>query len=314
MLQSLIGEDIYLITRLDAGLGEVMADSGQIHQVLMNLAANARDAMPGGGELTIETAEVLIDESHIRVHPEACKGRCVLMTVHDTGHGIDEEIRPNIFEPFFTTKPPGKGTGLGLATVYGIVHQFNGWIELESGRGQGATFRIYLPRLARESDKESAAEPGSTVAPSVPAAPATILLVEDDENVRDFATAVLGADGYVVITASTGAEAIGLANRHAGVIDLIVTDVVMPGMNGRELTDRLKSTRPGMKVLFISGYTADVIVRRGVSDDAVGFLAKPFSKAILAAKVRKVLSGEYGTSAGKLRLPEKQRSSSGGNG
>jgi CheY-like chemotaxis protein len=236
------------------------------------------------------------------------------MTVHDTGLGIDEDIRPNIFEPFFTTKPPGKGTGLGLATVYGIVHQFNGWIELESGRGQGATFRIYLPRLAMESDKESAAEPDRAIAPSVPAGSETILLVEDDEDVRGFATTMLGAEGYVVITASSGAEAIGLANRHAGAIDLIVTDVMMPGMNGRELTDRLKITRPGMKVLFISGYTADVIIRRGVNDDAVGFLAKPFSKATLAAKVRKILAGESGAPAGKLRLPEEQRFSSGGHG
>ena len=165
-----------------------------------------------------------------------------------------------------------------------------------------------------ESDRESTAEPDRPVAPSVPAGSETILLVEDDEDVRDFATAVLGADGYVVITASSGAEAIGLADRHAGAIDLIVTDVVMPGMNGRELTDRLKVTRPGMKVLFISGYTADVIVRRGVSDDAVSFLAKPFSKATLAAKVRKILTVESGTSAGKLRVPEKRRSSSGGNG
>lgn len=290
LLQSLIGEDISLVTRCDPDLGQVMADPDQLHQVLMNLAANARDAMPAGGSLTIETARVTIDESYVRAHHEAAPGPCVVMTVKDTGVGMDETTRRNVFEPFFTTKGAGKGTGLGLATVYGIVHQFNGWIEVDSRPGQGATFRIYLPRV----DKE-VAETGHLAAEAVPSGSETILLVEDEDAVRQLASTILTARGYSVVSASSGAEAIRKAALHSGQIHLLITDVVMPGMNGRELADRLKAVRPDIKVLFVSGYTADVIVNRGVIDFNAAFLAKPFTHELLAAKVREILNA--GTSS-----------------
>jgi PAS domain S-box-containing protein len=286
MLRSLIGEDISLLIRLGPQVCWVLADPDQIHQVLMNLVANARDAMPHGGRLIIETTEAVIDEKYRRSHPDATAGRFALMTVVDTGCGIDEATRQKIFEPFFTTKEPGKGTGLGLATVYGIIHQLKGWIDVESEPGLGATFRIYLPcgeespetgenALARKS-----VQPGSE----------TILLVEDQQDVRGFARTALESNGYRVIEAASGIEAIGLSGRYPGVIHMMITDVVMPGMDGRALADQLKVQRPEMKVLFMSGYTADVIVQRGIADNVVGILQKPFSHVALAGKVREVLT------------------------
>ncbi len=286
MLHSLIGEDIRLLIRLDPQTGWVLADPDQIHQILMNLVANARDAMPRGGRLTIETSEAVIDEKYRSSHPDATEGLFVLMTVMDTGCGMDETTRQRIFEPFFTTKEPGRGTGLGLATVYGVVHQLNGWIDVESGPELGATFRIYLPRGEKKGEAGDNAPARAPVQPGSE----TILLVEDQEDVRGFARAALKSNGYQVIDAANGIEAMGVSARYPGVIHMMITDVVMPGLDGRELADRLKEQRPEMKVLFMSGYTADVILQRGVADNVVGLLRKPFSQAALAGKVREVLT------------------------
>lgn len=286
MLQRLIGEDISLVIRLDAHASRVLADPDRIHQVLLNVVANARDAMPHGGTLIIETSEAAVDTNYLRTHAGAREGRCVVMTFKDTGFGMDEATRQKIFEPFFTTKEPGKGTGLGLASVYGIVHQLNGWIEVESEPGIGTTFRIFLPR----TEKEDGVQPDAALTTTVQPGSETILLVEDQENVRGFVRTALTSDGYEVLDAANGAEAIDLSGRYAGDIHIMITDVLMPGMNGVELAARLKPRRPDMKVLFMSGHTADVIVHHGTSDAGAGFLLKPFSRAALAAKVREVLT------------------------
>jgi PAS domain S-box-containing protein len=286
MLRRLIGDDIVLETHLDGSLGQVTADPDQIHQVIMNLAVNARDAMPDGGALDIETLNVELEkEDGAAGHPDQIPGRYVLMTVTDTGHGMDETIREQIFEPFFTTKGVGKGTGLGLSTVYGIIRQNGGWIDVWSEVGVGTTFKIYLPRI----DACPVAERKGISAPREGGGE-TILVVEDQEAVRSFAKAALRQHGYQVIQASDGDQAVSVAMQHSGQIHLLLTDVVMPGMNGRELSDRLKELRPNVKVLFISGYTADVIANRGVLDPGVAFLHKPFSQGELARKVREVLA------------------------
>jgi PAS domain S-box-containing protein len=284
MLQRLIGEDIALSARLDGSLEQVMADPDQINQVLMNLVVNARDAMPDGGTLGIETANVDIGVDDVGTQHDALPGRYVLMTVTDTGHGMEEAIRQQVFEPFFTTKEFGKGTGLGLSTAYGIIRQSGGWIDVRSEVGVGTSFKVYLPRVngrpAPEPKEAGAAtEKGSE----------TVLLVEDQAAVRSFTSAALKRQGYRVIEASGGEEAIAAAGRHPGRIHLLLTDVVLPGMNGKELSERLKVSRPELKVLFISGYTADVIAHRGVLDHGLSFLHKPYSPAELAAKVRQLL-------------------------
>jgi two-component system cell cycle sensor histidine kinase/response regulator CckA len=286
MLQSLIGEDIRLVIKLGPRLGQVMADASQLRQVLMNLAANARDAMPHGGDLVIETSEVLIDEAHVVTHPEATRGLNVLLLVSDNGSGMDEETRQNVFDPFFTTKGPGEGTGLGLATVSGIIRQSQGWIELESAPGHGATFKLYLPRLEGEFIPEPVAAPSTEVRMGAE----TILLVEDDNPVRHLLTEILTLHGYSVINAANGEAALALARAHEGAIQLMVSDVVMPGMSGRELANRMKAARPELKVLFISGYTADAIVHRGVTDHDSEVLPKPFTPAVLIGKVREILA------------------------
>jgi two-component system, cell cycle sensor histidine kinase and response regulator CckA len=288
LLQTLIGENISLNTIFDPELGYVMANSDQIHQVLMNLVANARDAMPGGGSLTIRTSQLVVDEDYVRGCPDAIKGPCVVMTITDTGVGMDEKIRHNIFEPFFTTKRPGKGTGLGLATVYGVVRQFNGWIDVESRPGRGTQFRIYLPRVDRGVVAEVDAE-RPIAAASLPGSE-TILLVEDEEGVRQLSSEVLVSHGYSVLCALNGADALQMAGTHWGPIHLLVTDVVMQGMTGRELADRLKALRPETRVLFISGYADDALMNRGMVDFAAAFLAKPFNAQVLVAKVREVLN------------------------
>jgi two-component system, cell cycle sensor histidine kinase and response regulator CckA len=285
MLQRLIGEDIDLETYLDQSLGQVLADADQIYQVIMNLAVNARDAMPDGGTLDIETTNVALDQGNTAtMHHEATPGRYVLMSVTDTGHGMNEKTRQQIFEPFFTTKEIGKGTGLGLSTVYGIIRQSGGWIEVQSDVGVGTSFKVYLPRidasLAPEEQIGAATQKGSE----------TILLVEDQEAVRSFALAALERYGYHVIEASDGEGAIAAAGNYSREIHLLLTDVVLPGMNGKELSEILKSSRPNLKVLFTSGYTADVIGNRGVLGPDVAFLHKPFSPEELAAKVRDVLT------------------------
>ncbi len=288
MLQRLIGENIALETQLDDSVGCVMADPDQMHQVIMNLVVNARDAMPKGGRIEIRTssAEFAPGES-AAIAPNAIPGRYVLMTVTDAGHGIEEAIRQHIFEPFFTTKEEGEGTGLGLSTVYGIVRQSGGWIEVRSEVGAGASFLIYLPRvdaspLAERSPNAVAAETGSE----------TILVVEDQEAVRVLIKSVLQERGYRVVEACDGDEAMAVAERHPGRIHLLVTDVILPGMNGKELSEVLiKKLGSELKVLFISGYTANVIVRSGTDVRSAPFLHKPFSPDELAAKVREVLTG-----------------------
>jgi PAS domain S-box-containing protein len=282
MLRRLIGEDIALETHLESSLGQVMADPDQLHQVIMNLAINARDAMPDGGRIDIATANLEVGpEDGAASHPDAAPGLYVAMTVTDTGHGMDETIRKKIFEPFFTTKEVGKGTGLGLSTVHGIVRQNGGWIDVWSEVGAGTRFRMLLPRV----DAAALPERNAIVAPGK-GGRETILLVEDQEAVRNFTVAALRRNGYRVLEAFDGDRAIDVAERFSGEIHLLLTDVVMPGMNGKDLSERLKKLRPNLKVLFVSGYTADVIAHRGVLDRSVSLLYKPFGPDELAAKVR----------------------------
>ena len=286
MLQRLIGEDVTLRTHLESSLGRVCADPDQLHQVIMNLAVNARDAMPDGGRLDIETANVEPGgEAPTPGHPDATSGRYVLMTVTDNGHGMDEPTRQRIFEPFFTTKEAGKGTGLGLSTVYGIVRQNGGWIDVRSEVGAGTTFKIFFPRI----DAGRLPERNGIGAPTGGGGE-TILLAEDQEAVRAFIGKALRRCGYHVLEASNGDQAMAVAGRHSGEIHLLLTDVVMPGMNGKELSERLKELRPSLRVLFVSGYTADVLAQRGVLDRNVALLYKPFSPDVLAAKVRESLA------------------------
>ncbi len=284
MLRRLIGEDVELTTVLQEGLWEVTADPGQLEQVLMNLAVNARDAMPRGGRLTVETANVELGEDFARAHPEVRPGRYVLLAVSDTGVGMTPEVQARIFEPFFTTKERGKGTGLGLATVYGIVQQSGGHVTVASEPGVGTTFQVYLPRAER-AGRVSVAPAGRPAA----AGSETVLLAEDDDAVRFFTRIALEQAGYAVLEATGGEEALALAERHAGPVHLLVTDVVMPRLGGRELAGRLQGRYPGLKVLFLSGYTDDAVVRHGVLHEEVNFLQKPFTPAALTQKVREVL-------------------------
>jgi PAS domain S-box-containing protein len=284
MLQRLIGEDIGLVVAPAHDLGRVKADPTQVTEIIFNLAVNARDAMPDGGKLTIETDNVDLDEAHAHRHPDTRPGPYVMLAVSDTGMGMDEEVRSRIFEPFFTTKGPGKGTGLGLATVYGIVKQSNGNIGVYSEPGRGTTFKIYLPRV------EERAETVVTEAPAIEQGGSeTILLVEDNEMVRTLTCEILEARGYTVLEARHGADALDLAQRYHGPIDLLVTDVIMPEMGGRELARRLGAARPRMRVLYMSGYAADAIVHQGVLDERVAFLPKPVKADVLGRKVREVL-------------------------
>jgi two-component system cell cycle sensor histidine kinase/response regulator CckA len=285
MLRRLIGEDVELRTNLDPLLGVLMADPDQLHQVIMNLVVNARDAMPEGGKLLIETRDIVLNETAAASHPDAVPGRYVLMSVADTGTGMDEMTLEHIFEPFFTTKEQGKGTGLGLSTVYGIVRQNGGWVEVSSQPSRGTTFRIYLPRV------EPGPEPSADGPAARPAAHTggTVLLVEDQEEVRKLAKTILKMHGFEVIEARNGMEADMLAREYSGDIQLLLTDVVMPGMSGKELCELLRSRRPTLKVLFSSGYTADVIAHRGVLEPHVAYLPKPFTALELVTKVREVL-------------------------
>jgi len=285
MLRRLIGEDIVLTTRMDPALGSVKADPGQIEQVLLNLAVNARDAMPKGGRLTIETANVELDANCPDARPEVRPGRYIQLAVSDTGCGMDEATKAHLFEPFFTTKGVGKGTGLGLATVYGIVKQASGCIYIYSEPGRGATFKIYLPRI-EEAVPAKHAQAGVTRS-SV--GTETILLVEDEDAVRALTRHVLQKSGYKVLEARHGGEALRLCGRHREPIHLLLTDVVMPEMGGRELADCLISLRPEMKVLYLSGYTDDAVVRHGILTAESAFLQKPFSVETLTRKVREVL-------------------------
>jgi len=286
MLRRVIGEDIQLTTVLHPQLGSVKADPGQLEQVLLNLAVNARDAMPQGGRLTIETNNILIDEDYARSHADMRPGSYVMLTVADAGTGMAEEVKRRLFEPFFTTKGIGKGTGLGLAVVHGIVKQSDGTIEVDSEPGLGTSFKIYLPHV------EQAAPTGKSGAGlgSAPRGTETLLLVEDEDAVRALTRFTLQQCGYTVLEASHGEEAIRVATNHRERIHLLVTDVVMPGMGGQVLAERLLSIHPEMKVLYLSGYTDDAIVRHGILHEEVNFLQKPFSPNALAHQVRDVLA------------------------
>jgi CheY-like chemotaxis protein len=287
MLRRLIGEHIRVTTSLAPDLWPVKVDPAQIQQVVMNLAVNARDAMPHGGTLRIETTNVVLDESYVREHVDAQAGDHVRLTISDTGTGMTPEVQAHIFEPFFTTKELGKGTGLGLATVYGIVRQSGGDISVTSQPGRGTTFRIYLPR-ASETGRPLAA-------PNQPASEpvlcqATVLVVEDEPTVRSLATETLGAAGYAVLAAPDGQAAWHVVEAYPGRIDLLLTDIVMPGMNGPDLATRLRQARPGLKVLFMSGYADGMIARRDVIEPGVPFISKPFLPDDLERAVRDVLS------------------------
>jgi PAS domain S-box-containing protein len=285
MLARLIGEDIALATRLDHAAGCVRADPAQLEQMIVNLVVNARDAMPLGGRLTLETGYVQIDEGFARQHVGLRPGPHVRLVVRDTGVGMDGLIKAHLFEPFFTTKGPGKGTGLGLATVYGIVNQCGGAIRVESEPGQGATFTIELPRIDAPADATGDAR-DTTAAPY---GSETVLLVEDEPEVRGLARDILRQQGYTVLEAADGDEALRVGREYSGPIHLLVTDVVMPQMGGRALADRVRAGRDEIKVLYVSGYTDDAILRQGVSETGTAFLAKPFTAAALAHKVRLVL-------------------------
>jgi len=285
MLPRLIGEDIAVRMELGDGLGTVRADRGQIEQVIMNLAVNARDAMPAGGVLLIQTANQDLDELYARDYPGARIGRYVMLSVRDSGVGMDRETISHIFEPFFTTKELGKGTGLGLATVYGIVKQSGGYIGVDSNPGQGACFQVFLPRVD---------EPVSQVSEVLSSAPEaksseTILLAEDSDPLRKLAQSLLEGHGFQVLAAQNGEEALGLARQHTGRIHLLLTDVVMPGINGRVLAERLLVTRPGTKILYMSGYTDSFIRDHGVLDQRTNLLYKPFTEEKLIERVRSVL-------------------------
>ena len=285
LLGRVLGEDIHLATSLAPGLGAVKVDPGQLEQIVMNLAVNARDAMPQGGRLSIETANVEMDEEYVRGHPLAKAGPYVMLAVSDSGVGMDAVTQARIFEPFFTTKEAGKGTGLGLATVYGIVKQSGGFIWVYSEPGHGTSFKIYLPRVD-EPVEQAATRPSDVVRGSE-----TVLVVEDVAAVRAVTRQMLERQGYTVLEAPDAQTALQLAERHAGVIHLVLTDVVMPDLGGRELAARLVRVRPDMKVVYMSGYTDDAVVRHGVVQPGIAFLQKPFTPEGLARKVRSVLDG-----------------------
>ena len=288
MLRRIIGEDIQLVTLLSEDLGKVKIDPSQIEQVIFNLAVNARDAMPSGGKLAIETANVELDEEYAHAHVSVAPGRYVRLSVSDTGVGMTQEVKERVFEPFFTTKEKGKGTGLGLSMVYGIVKQSNGNIWLYSEPGRGTTFRIYFPRTDEEADTLHEREETAFF----PKGSETILLVEDDELVRDLATRLLEQQGYRVLKATNGQEALLVAKERVGeTIHLLLADIVMPQMGGKELADWLKISRPNVKVLYTSGYADNTIVHHGVLDPGTHFLQKPFSLKTLSHKVREVLDG-----------------------
>jgi CheY-like chemotaxis protein len=294
LLQRLIGEDIYLVTDLEAGLGLVEADPSQIEQVIINLAVNARDAMPLGGKLSIETANLELDESYAHRDVNFQPGPYVMLAVSDNGVGMDEETQTRIFEPFFTTKGSNLGTGLGLSTVYGIVKQSGGYIWVYSEPKWGTTFKIYLPLATHALEMDRAV-------PTAAAVPhqgwETVLLAEDEEVVRELVFAALQQNGYQVLMAGDPEEALAICDRFQGRIHLLLTDVVMPGMSGRQLAELLCSRYPDLKVLYISGYAENAISHHGVLDPGTAFLHKPFSPNTLVNRVRQVLDMPGGSPA-----------------
>ena len=287
MLQPLIGEDIELVTTLDPTLGKVRVDAAQIDQVLMNLAVNARDAMPEGGRLIIETKNAELDDAYAHAHDAGRTGRYAMLAVSDTGQGMDKETQLHIFEPFFTTKEKGLGTGLGLSMVYGIVKQSGGNIWVYSEPGHGATFKVYLPCVGTDHQVEEVEEK-----PSIPKGEGIVLVAEDNPLLLELTCEFLTDSGYTVLAAGNGAEAIEIAKQHSGPIHLLVTDAIMPKMTGRELALQLLNVRPDTKILYVSGYTDDAILRNGMMGAEMEFLQKPFARDQLLRKVRKVLGVE----------------------
>jgi hypothetical protein len=287
MLRRVIGEDVQLVTVLQPAISAVRADPVQVEQVILNLAVNSRDAMPDGGMLTIETSEVELGESYTNAYADVRPGRFVMLAIRDTGSGITPEVKARLFEPFFTTKGVGRGTGLGLAVVQGIVSQSDGIIDVETGAGAGTTFRIYLPAV----EEQPATLPDAGLEPS-PSGSEAVLLVEDDDSVRGVTAVALRGFGYTVVAARSGRAALELMTSRPERIDLLVSDVVMPDMNGRELSELLLARYPEMRVLFLSGYTDDAVVRHGVLRAEVAFLQKPFTPIVLATKVRSLLDGD----------------------
>jgi two-component system cell cycle sensor histidine kinase/response regulator CckA len=286
LLRRLVGEDIAVVISLGADLGRVRVDPTQIDQVLLNLAANARDAMPQGGRFTIGTSNVEVSEAECRTRAGTQLGRFVRLRVSDTGMGMDEATRSRIFEPFFTTKEVGKGTGLGLASVYGIVKQSGGYVWVDSAPGKGSSFDIHLPSVEADLEPHEAAPP-----PPAPRTPATILLVEDEASLRDIAKELLEASGYTVIAAANGAEALSLAEHHAtGPIQLLLTDVMMPGMSGPTLAQRIRARRPDVDVLYMSGYSHEAVEKEGLLEPGTRLLAKPFSLSTLVRSVEEALA------------------------
>jgi PAS domain S-box-containing protein len=287
MLDRLIGEDIHLVVKTRSSLRNILADGGQLEQVLMNLVVNARDAMPYGGDLTIETAMVSLNEEYAQRHEGLKPGAYVMLSVTDTGEGISREIRKKIFEPFFTTKPMGKGTGLGLATVYGIVKQHNGYIYVNSEPGEGTTFKIYLP-VVEEKESKVFAQDDIGFAHGTE----TILVVDDEPSLRKLVRSSLSAVGYRILEASSAEEALGICEDFEGKIDLLLTDVIMPGMDGKRLAEMFYTRRPKTKVVFVSGYTDEILAHRSILDPGIVYIEKPITPTMLSKKVRQVLDDE----------------------
>ncbi|MFI5057375.1 MAG: ATP-binding protein [Candidatus Acidiferrales bacterium] len=285
LLPRLIGEDIELVINTAADLGTVRADASQMEQVIMNLAVNARDAMPGGGRLLIETSNAELDHSYAAIHPVVQTGSYVLLAVTDTGTGMNPETQARIFEPFFTTKEQGKGTGLGLSTVYGVIKQSGGFIWVYSELGKGTSFKIYLPRVDQPAEDTGAGR----VSTAAPRGSETVLLAEDEQDVREVAREFLESGGYTVIEASNGADALRLAAGHKGKIDLLVTDLVMPGMTGQELARRLQKESFGLGVIYMSGYSENAAAEAAQWDASTRLLTKPFSRNTILRTVRDVL-------------------------
>jgi CheY-like chemotaxis protein len=284
-LARLIGEDIELRFYPGEDLWKVNIDPAQVDQILMNLSVNARDAMPEGGRLTIQTKNVQLDETYARGHIGIKSSEYVLLEVSDEGAGMDKETQSHIFEPFFTTKETGKGTGLGLATVYGIVHQNEGFINVYSEQGHGTVFKIYLPRVEKGQEVQAIPEAGPEYHGS-----GTILLVEDDAMVREMVAAMLAKIGFTVLNSETPFDALSLAENKDNSVDLLLTDVVMPGMSGKELYERIKAVRRGTKALFMSGYATEVIAQSGVLEEGMHFIQKPFNEKQLTQKICETLS------------------------
>jgi PAS domain S-box-containing protein len=288
MLRRLIGEHIQFVSALAPKLGKVRADPGQVEQVLVNLAVNARDAMPGGGKLIIETADAFLDRTYLQTHADVRPGPYVVLAVSDTGHGMDAETVSHIFEPFFTTKDPGKGTGLGLSTVYGIVKQSEGLVHVYSEPGRGTTFKVYLPRV----DEDGAVERPKVATEAEPGGSETVLLAEDENSLRILIREVLKDAGYRVIEATNAEEAVSRAESHSGPLHLLISDVIMPRMTGRQLAAHVTAKRPGCKVLYMSGYTPEALGHQGLSDPGTHFIEKPFTMNALLRKVRDVLGSD----------------------